>query len=287
MITFNLTNEYGVYITITVNGQLKIRSFKKILKYHFSKEGEWPIFDLYDDNLFNDHSQLELFHRYSQTIYVKFYPEEPEEALIRYRNGDFKTSVSIRDNFHTFKKRLIRNFYIGKDVKICDAFGNEYNSYVPVQPIKDDLYLYIPIRDNQNNMTTWEIAELKVTNFKTKSKIGRMDIVTPYFSAWNVEALKFYINMLCGTNDKETTIFINNYQCDFEETIEFKNGIFEIRGNIKMNINKPYIKSLAIPLMNLNIHMAIITYGGRMSPTHCWSNFSLEQALNIWENTQN
>jgi hypothetical protein len=53
MVSFNIANEFGTYITITVNGQLKIRSLKKILKYHFSKEGEWPIFDLYDDNLFN------------------------------------------------------------------------------------------------------------------------------------------------------------------------------------------------------------------------------------------
>jgi hypothetical protein len=24
-------------------------------------------------------------------------------------------------------------------------------------------------------------------------------------------------------------------------------------------------------------------YGGKMSPKHCWKNFSLKQAINIWE----
>jgi hypothetical protein len=122
-------------------------------------------------------------------------------------------------------------------------------------PIKDNLYLYVPIRDNQNNTTKCEAAELKITSFKTKSINDRMEILTPYFSAWNVDALKFYINMLCGTNDKEVTIRIDNFQCDFEETIEFLNGIFEIRGNIKNHLNKPYTKSLAIPLITLNIQM--------------------------------
>jgi hypothetical protein len=149
-------------------------------------------------------------------------------------------------------------------------------------PIKDNLYLYVPIRDNQNNTTKWEAAELKITSFKTKSINGRMEILTPYFSAWNADALKFYINMLYGTNDKEVTIRINNFQCDFEETIEFLNGIFEIRGNIKNHLNKPYTKSLSIPLTTLNIQMIILIYGGRMSPKHDWSNYSLEQALEIW-----
>jgi hypothetical protein len=31
--------------------------------------------------------------------------------------------------------------------------------------------------------------------------------------------------------------------------------------------------------------MIILTYGGRMSPKHCWKNFTLEQALSIWRNT--
>jgi hypothetical protein len=30
--------------------------------------------------------------------------------------------------------------------------------------------------------------------------------------------------------------------------------------------------------------MVILTYGGRMPPKHCWSNYTLEQALTIWSN---
>jgi hypothetical protein len=29
--------------------------------------------------------------------------------------------------------------------------------------------------------------------------------------------------------------------------------------------------------------MIILTYGGRMSPKHCWKNFTLKQALTIWK----
>jgi hypothetical protein len=148
MITFNIQNEFGIYTTITVNGLLKTRTLKKILKFHFSKEGEWPTMEYFDDNFFNDYTQLNHFQQYSDTIRIKFYPDEPENVYIKYQNGDFKTQISIRDNFQKLKKRLISNFYIGKDIMIGNAFGNEYNSYITVMPIKDNLYLHIPIRDN-------------------------------------------------------------------------------------------------------------------------------------------
>jgi hypothetical protein len=282
MIKFNIANEYGIYKSITVNELLKIRTLKKILKYHFSKEEEWPTIECLDDNFFNDYTQLSHFHQYSDTMQVKFYPDEPEDVYIKFRNGDFKTQISIRDNFQKLKKRLISNFYIGKDVIIGDAFGNEYNPYSTIMPIKDELYLHIPIRDNLNNTTIWKMAELKNTNIFIKSINGRFNIETPYFTAWNVDAIKHYINMLSGTNDKEVTIKINNYCCDFEESIEFINGIFSIKGNIKNHLVKAYTKSLAIPFTTLNIQMIIITYGGRMSPKHCWNNFSFEQAIEIW-----
>jgi hypothetical protein len=93
-------------------------------------------------------------------------------VYIKFRNGDFKTQISIRDNFRKLKKRLISNFYIGKDVIIGDAFGNEYNLYSTVMPIKDELYLHIPIRDNLNNTTIWKMVELKNTNIIIKSING-------------------------------------------------------------------------------------------------------------------
>jgi hypothetical protein len=83
MIRFNLANEFGIYASITVNGLLKIRTLKKILKYHSSREGEWPIIDLYDDTFFNDFTQLEHFHRYSDTVQIKFYPDDSEEIYIQ------------------------------------------------------------------------------------------------------------------------------------------------------------------------------------------------------------
>jgi hypothetical protein len=152
-------------------------------------------------------------------------------------------------------------------------------------PIKDNLYIHIPIRNNQNNTVIWDMAEVKYTNYKMKSINGRIEIMLPYFTAWNVDAIKYYINLINGVNDKDAVIRINNFHCDFEETIEFLNGIFEIRGNIKNQLTKPYIKSLAIPLNELNIQMIILTYGGRMSPKHCWKNFTIEQALTIWRKT--
>jgi hypothetical protein len=240
--------------------------------------------ELFDDNYFNDYTQLDHFHHYTDIINVRFYPDDPEEVYIKYHNGDFKTHISIRDNFAKLKKRLINNFYIGKDIKIGDAFGNEYNSYIPVMPIKDNLYLHAPIRNNQTNIINWEMAEIRYTNYKTKSINGRTEIVLPYFIAWNVDAIKYYVNLLCGTNDKEVTVRINNFHCDFEETIEFLNGIFEIKRNIKNHLTKTYVKSLAIPLTNLNIQMIILLYQGKMSPKHCWNFNTLEQALEIWRN---
>jgi hypothetical protein len=62
MIKFNIANEYGIYASITVNGLFKIRTLKKILKYHFSKEGEWPTMEFFDDSFFNDYTQLSYFH---------------------------------------------------------------------------------------------------------------------------------------------------------------------------------------------------------------------------------
>jgi hypothetical protein len=129
------------------------------------------------------------------------------------------------------------------------------------------------------------MAEVKYTNYIMKSINGRIEIMLPYFTAWNVDAIKYYINLINGVNDKEAVIRNNNFHCDFEETIEFLNGNFEIRRNIKNQLTKPYTKSLAIPLVELNIQMIILTYGGRMSPKHCWKNFTLEQALTIWRKT--
>jgi Cft2 family RNA processing exonuclease len=54
MIKFNIENDFGIYASITANGLFKIRRLKKILKFHFSKEGEWPIIELFGDNFFND-----------------------------------------------------------------------------------------------------------------------------------------------------------------------------------------------------------------------------------------
>jgi hypothetical protein len=94
---------------------------------------------------------LNQFKQATDTILIKFLPDETEEISIKYHNGEFKTHGSIRDNFKKLKKRIISNFYIGSDIKIGDAFGNEYNLYAPVMPIKDNLYIHIPIRNNQNN----------------------------------------------------------------------------------------------------------------------------------------
>jgi hypothetical protein len=115
---------------------------------------------------------------------------------------------------------------------------------------------------------------------------GRINFIAPYFTGWNVDAIKCYINMLSGVNDKEVTVKINNLFCEFDETIEFFKRIFSINGNIKQMV-KTCTKSLAIPFFYLNIQMIIITYGGKMSPKHCWKKISLKQAINIWEQNDN
>jgi hypothetical protein len=61
----------------------------------------------------------------------------------------------------------------------------------------------------------------------------RINFMAPYFMGWNVDAIKCYINMLYGVNDKEVSIKINNLYCEFDETIEFLRGIVSINGNIK------------------------------------------------------
>jgi hypothetical protein len=69
MIRFELAKEDGVvFKSITVNGLLKIRSLKKILKYQLGKEVEWPIIDCLDESFFNDYTQLCHFHQYSNII---------------------------------------------------------------------------------------------------------------------------------------------------------------------------------------------------------------------------
>jgi hypothetical protein len=221
-----------------------------------------------DENLFNDYTKLNHFHQFSNIIQFKFYEDSPEDIFVKFKNGNFRTQISIRDNFKKFKKRLINNFYIGKDVIIGDIFGNEYNLYNTVMPIKDEIWLHILTRDNLNNTTTKVIAELKETNFNIKTMNGRINFIAPYFTGWNVDAIKYYMNMLIGVNDKEVTVKINNLFCEFDETIEFFKGIFNINENIKQMI-KTYTKSLAIPFFYLNIQMIIITYGGKMSPKHC------------------
>jgi hypothetical protein len=72
LVKFNIANEMGIYTTITVNGLLKIRTLKKILKFHFAKEGKWPIIELFDDKYFNDFTQLDHFRQFTDTISVKF-----------------------------------------------------------------------------------------------------------------------------------------------------------------------------------------------------------------------
>jgi hypothetical protein len=111
MLKFELANEDGIiFKSITINGLLKIRSLKKILKYQFGKRGEWPIIDCLDENFFNDYTQLSHFHQYSNIIQFKIYADDPEDITVKFNNGDFRTQISIRDNFKKFKKRLINNF---------------------------------------------------------------------------------------------------------------------------------------------------------------------------------
>jgi hypothetical protein len=228
--------------SITINGLFKIRSLKKILKYQFGKE--WPIIDCLDENFFNDYTQLNHFHQYSNTIQFKFYSDDPEVITVKFRNGDFRAQISVRDNLKKFKKRLISNFYIGKDIIIEDVFGNEYNLYNTVMPIKDEIWLHIPVRDNLNNTTTITMAELKNTNVNIKMKNSKFNLITTYFTEWNIDAIKYYINMLSGVNDKKVTVKVNNLYCEFEGTIEFLNGIFNISGNIKDQEIRTYAKSL-------------------------------------------
>jgi hypothetical protein len=57
MLRFQLANEDGVIVkAITINGLLKIRTLKKILKYQFQKEREWPTIDCLDEKFFNDYT---------------------------------------------------------------------------------------------------------------------------------------------------------------------------------------------------------------------------------------
>jgi hypothetical protein len=50
MLKFEFANEDGmIFKSITINGLLKIRSLKKILKYQFGKGGEWSIIDCLDE----------------------------------------------------------------------------------------------------------------------------------------------------------------------------------------------------------------------------------------------
>jgi hypothetical protein len=154
-------------------------------------------------------------------------------------------------------------------------------------PIKNEIWLHIPIRDNLNNVATIAIGELKETNIDIKTKECIFNLRSPYFTGWNVDAIKSYINMLSGVNDKEVTVRINNLYCEFEETLEFLKGISSISGNIKNQKVKTYMKSLTISFNILNIQMIIITYGGKMSLKHCWNNFTLKQAINTWEQNDN
>jgi hypothetical protein len=153
-------------------------------------------------------------------------------------------------------------------VIIGDVFGNEYNLYNTVMPIKDEIWLHIPLKNHSDNTTTITMAELKNTNINIKMKNGRFNLIILYFTGWNIKSIKYYVNMLSGLNDREVTIKINNLYCVFEETIEFLNGIFSIYGNIKDHKIRTYTKSLAIPFITLNMQIIIITYGGRMSPKH-------------------
>jgi hypothetical protein len=85
MLKFELANEEGInFKSITVNGLLKIRSLNKILKYQCGKEGEWPIIDCLDENFFNDYTQLSHFHRFFNVIQIKFYPDNPEDVIIKF-----------------------------------------------------------------------------------------------------------------------------------------------------------------------------------------------------------
>jgi hypothetical protein len=55
-------------------------------------------------------------------IQFKFYEDDPEDITFKFKNGNFTTQISIRDNFKKFKKRLISNYYVGKDIRIGNVF---------------------------------------------------------------------------------------------------------------------------------------------------------------------
>jgi hypothetical protein len=212
MISFNLAVERGIVLkSITVNGSLKIRTQKKIFIYQFSRDGEWPVIDCLDQSLFNENSHLIHFHQLSQIIQIKFYEDDPEDVMIKLKNGEFKTQISIKDNFNTFKKRMISNFYIKKDIIIGNYFENKDNSYNTVMPVNNELWLHVQIRNNLIKTTIIQIAEVKNAIISVKTQNGRFSLISPYLIGWNVNSVKYNINMLSGVNDKEVTIKLNKF----------------------------------------------------------------------------
>jgi hypothetical protein len=100
LIRFDIANEDGpIFDAVTMNGQLKIRTLKKIIKYRYHKGGECSVINYLNEIMFNDYSQLEHFYQYFPIIQVKFYDDNSEDITIKCKNGEFKTQISIRDNF--------------------------------------------------------------------------------------------------------------------------------------------------------------------------------------------
>jgi hypothetical protein len=111
LIRFDIANEDGnMFDSVMVNEQLKLRILKKILKFRDDKSGELHVINYLNEIIFNDYSQLEHFHQYLPLIQIKFYQDNSKDINIKYKNGEFKYQICIKDNFKNFKKKLCEIF---------------------------------------------------------------------------------------------------------------------------------------------------------------------------------
>jgi hypothetical protein len=76
------------------------------------------IFNYLDKTEFDDYSQLENYHQKYSITTIAFVSDDREELQIKYKNGNFRYRVCIKNNFKKLKKKICNNFYLGSDIYI-------------------------------------------------------------------------------------------------------------------------------------------------------------------------
>jgi hypothetical protein len=136
---------------------------------------------------------------------------KPLEIKVNYTDGNFKISVNNYKTIGEFKKKICRLYGLGSDIIIADENNRIYNQNIIFEYCPEEVWLCI------SNSGMLYRAELKRFEYEVMKNDSYHNFNAMIFSAWNRLALRRYINILIGGENRLMEIYVDGNLWDDEE----------------------------------------------------------------------